>query len=391
MPKILFVSSHLNPFAQTRGGDAQRTNLLLRSCAELGAVDVVVFQNNVIADIPNCKIVYSREITPVESLQNSKWHKWSPVLHFWNPQAFYPQNEHKAAIVKNIVSANSYDVIITRYIPKAMECGLLNYADRLVVDVDDLPSDEFLIFARSAKTLSGRIRNSLLSQIAKWNTIQILKKIKFSFFAHPEQVSKCNAAYLPNIPFYEQYTCEDIDFAKTPKRIFFIGDLRYYPNYMGINYFLEYIYKPLQQRINDVEFCIAGKISDLDLNKKWEAYSNVRVLGFVKNIVEEYANSRVVVVPIYHGAGTNIKLLEAMQMNRACVVSDFATRGFSSVFKDDEDYCVARNDAEYIDKLEVLLTDEEYNKAIACHGYNKVKENYSYASFSTIVKQALKD
>lgn len=390
MPKILFVSSHLNPFAQTHGGDAQRTNLLLRSCAELGAVDVVVFQNNVIADIPNCKIVYSREI-PVEQLQNSKWHKWYPILHFGNPRTFYPQNEHKAAIVKNIVSANSYDVIVTRYIPKAMECGLLDYADMLVVDVDDLPSEEFLIFARSAKTLSGRIRNSLLSQIAKWNTKKILRKVKFSFFSHPEQLYKCNAAYLPNIPFYEQYTCEDIDFAQTPKRIFFIGDLRYYPNYMGVDYFLEHIYKPLQQRINNVEFCIAGQVLDLELVKKWETYPNVKVLGFVKNIVEEYMNSRVVVVPIYHGAGTNIKLLEAMQMNRACVVSDFATRGFSSVFKDEVDYCVARNDAEYIDKLGLLLTNEEYNKTIARHGYNKVKENYSYTSFSTIVKQALKD
>lgn len=391
MPKILFVSSHLDPFAQTRGGDAQRTNLLLRSCAELGSVDVVVFQNNVIADIPNCKIVYSREVKPLESLQNSKWYKWYPVLHFWNPRTFYPQDEHKAAIVKNIVSTNRYDVIITRYIPKAMECGLLDYADRLVVDVDDLPSEEFLIFARSAKTLSGRIRNSLLSQIAKWNTKQILDKVKFSFFANPKQVYKRNAAYLPNISFYEHYACKDIDFNQTSKRLFFIGDLSYYPNYTGINYFLEHIYTPLQQRINDVEFCIAGQISDLQLKRKWETYPRVSVLGYVEDIVAEYTNSRVVVIPIYHGAGTNIKLLEAMQMKRACVVSSFATRGFSSVFKDEVDYCVATNDAKYIDKLELLLTNEEYNKTIARQGYNKVKENYSYATFSTIVKQAFKD
>jgi len=391
MLKILFISSHLNPFEQTRGGDAQRTNLLLRACAGLGVVDVVVFQKDVLSDIPNCNVIYSQDVVSVEQSKKTRWSKWLPFLQFWSAEALFKRNKCKTTIVKTIIEKNIYDFIVVRYIPKAMECGLLDYANKLVVDVDDLPEDEFRIFARDARTISGRIRNSLFSYLAKWNTKQILDKVKFSFFANPEQVYKQNAAYLPNIPFYEQFVCKDIDFNHTPKRLFFIGDLNYYPNYMGINYFLEQIYKPLQQKIDDVEFCIAGKISDLELKGRWETYPNVRILGYVEDIVAAYTNSRVVVVPIFQGAGTNIKLLEAMQMNRACVVSDFATRGFSTIFKDETDYCVARNDKEYTEKIELLLTDELKNKTIAHNGSIKVKKYFSFTSFSTIVKQAFKN
>jgi len=390
MLKILFVSSHLNPFERARGGDAQRTNLLLRACAESGEVDVVAFQKDVISDIPNCQVVVSQDILSVEQPQNPRWSKWSPLLRFWNVEALFPKNEHKAAIVKDILETNNYDFIVTRYIPKAMECGLLDFAAKLVVDVDDLPEEEFRIFARDAKTVSSRIRNYLFSLLASRTTKQLLDRVRFSFFANPEQVYKRNAAYLPNIPFYDDSASMDIDFNQTPKRLFFIGDLSYYPNYMGVNYFLEHIYKPLQMRINDVEFFIAGKIPDLELKGRWETYPNVKILGYVEDIVAAYTNCRVVVVPIYHGAGTNIKLLEAMQMNRACVVSDFATRGFSTVFQDGVDYCVAQNDGEYVEKLQLLLTDEIRNKTIVSNASRKVKEHYSYTLFSTVVKQALK-
>jgi len=80
-----------------------------------------------------------------------------------------------------------------------------------------------------------------------------------------------------------------------------------------------------------------------------------------------------------------------MQMNRACVVSDFATRGFSTVFQDGVDYCVAHTDGEYVDKLQLLLTDEICNKTISSNACKKVKEHYSYTLFSSAVKHVFEN
>jgi glycosyltransferase involved in cell wall biosynthesis len=387
--KILFVASHLNPFAQTKGGDAQRTHLLLQACSLIGKTEVICFSDNVVSDIDNCRIIYSKALTPKKDKPESRLRKWMPLLKGWQTESFFPRDKEKSEIIRHIIKKNQYDYIITRYLPKAVECGLLDFSEKLIIDIDDLPAEEFMLFAKSAHSLSGTIRNYLFSKVALLHTRRIVKNIRFSFFSNPRQVYKRHAAFLPNIPYYQKESCTDIKFSSTKKRIFFVGDLSYYPNYNGIDYFLEYIYTPLQKRMNDVEFHIAGaNLSDINRKKRWGNYPNVTVLGYVENIVQEYTDCRVVVVPVYKGAGTNIKVLEAMQMNRACIVSTFAARGYTSIFENEIDYYIAQNTADYIKELELLLTEENINQQMAAKGHAKIKRHYSFSSFQDVVKLA---
>ncbi|MDR2853984.1 MAG: glycosyltransferase, partial [Prevotellaceae bacterium] len=104
----------------------------------------------------------------------------------------------------------------------------------------------------------------------------------------------------------------------------------------------------------------------------------------------EYEKSRVVIVPIYQGAGTNIKVVEALQMNRACVVTEFATRGLSDVFEDGKDYFVAKNDKDFVEKLEKLLTNETLNIQTARNGKEKTLQHFSFNMFENKVKEFLK-
>jgi glycosyltransferase involved in cell wall biosynthesis len=387
--KILFIVSHLNPFAQAKGGDAQRTHLLLQASALIGETEVICFSDNVVSDIDNCRIIYSKALTLKKYKPESRFQKWMPLLKCWQTESFFPRDKEKSEIIRNIINENQYDYIITRYLPKAVECGLLDFSEKLIIDVDDLPAEEFMLFARSSHSLSGTIRNYLFSKVAILHTRRILKDIRFSFFSNPRQVYKRNAAFLPNIPYYQEESCNDIKFSSTKKRIFFVGDLGYYPNYHGIDHFLKYIYAPLQKCMNDIEFHIAGaNIVDINKKKQWKSYPNVKILGYVDNLVKEYTDCRVVVVPVYKGAGTNIKVLEAMQMNRACIVSTFAARGYTSVFENEIDYYIAQNTADYIKKLELLLTNENMNQQTAAKGHAKIKQHYSFSSFHDVVKLA---
>lgn len=386
--KILFIASHLDPFSPIKGGDAQRTHLLLQACAMLGETDVICFSNNVISDIANCNIIYSKEIAPKNEEKKSKLKKWMPIIQFYKIKSLFPTNEEKAEVIRYFLNKAHYDYIVIHYLPKAMECGLLDFKDKLIVDVDDLPTEEFRMLSHESTSLSGKIRNYLFSQLARIDTNHILKKIKYSFFSNEQQIYKKQAAYLPNIPFHHEITSPPIDFNTSNKRIFFVGDLGYYPNYHGVDHFLKFIYAPLQQKINDIEFYIAGPYrSNYDQIKSWESYPNVKVLGYVQDLAKEYAMSRVVVVPIYIGAGTNIKVIEALQMNRACIVSKFASRGYQKL-KDNIDFCIAQNDLDFIEKLSQLLTNEQMNQQIATNGNAKTKQYYSFSTYLEIVKQA---
>ena len=378
--KILFISPNLYSFEQVKGGAEQRTFLILKALSQFAQVDFAAFHSAAGFDSLPLKVVFEKEVE--NSVSHSKLSKWLPVLCFWNKKKIFPVNKNKAEIIKNLVKKTQYDYIFTRYITKAMEYDLLSFAEKNIIDVDDLPSDYYRIMSDNSKSFSGKIRYFLMSKIAVFHQKNIIKKVKKTTFPSFDAAKKFGGAYLPNIPFYEN-TCEKIDFSKTKKRIFFIGGLWYEPNYLGINYFLKNIYTKLVEKIPDVEFCIGGAMDkNKDFKAEWESFPNVQVVGFVEDIQKEYEKSHVIVVPIYQGAGTNIKVVEAMQMRRACALSQFATRGFSAFFTDKKDYCVANSNEEFVQNLEKLLTDETLNQNIAENGFQTVQKHFSFESFA---------
>lgn len=384
---ILFISSEQNPFIQPKEGSEQRTQLLLRACADIAQVDVISFVSGVISNNSNCEIVFTGLINKHKNITRRA--KVKSILHFQNPYALFPVNQQKAAIVNSIIQKKNYDAIVIRYIPNALECGLLQYADKLILDVDDHPTDVFKSIARQSSSFRARLYHHLQAFQARLITDDLLKKVKHSFTPNYEQMFSKNASYLPNIPFYQTKDCSPIDFRTVKNRIIFIGALGYYANELGVDYFLNNIYPKIRVLIPDVEFYIVGKIPSIDLKNKWESIGGVKVLGFVENITEVYAYSKVVVVPIYHGAGTNIKVLEAMQMNRACVVSSYSTRGFQNTLIDGVDYLIAKNDNMFVEYAVKLLQNEQLNKQIASNGNKKVQKHYSIDEFNKIVIKIL--
>jgi glycosyltransferase involved in cell wall biosynthesis len=378
--KILFISPHFHSFDFAKGGAEHRTYLIIKALSQFAEVDFAAFHSAAGFDSLPVNVVYEKAVA--DDVNRSRLSKWLPVLQFWNKRKIFPVNKNKAEIIKNLVKKTEYDYIFTRYIIKAMECDLLRYAEKTIIDVDDLPSDYYSILSENSKSNSGRMRYFLMSKIALFHQKKIIKKVKKTAFPNFDVAKIFGAAYLPNIPFYEQ-TCPKINFSQTKKRIFFVGGLWYEPNYLGINYFLKNIYQKLVEKMPDVEFFIAGAMDkNNDFKAEWESYLNVQVTGFVEDIQKEYEKSRVVVVPIYQGAGTNIKVVEAMQMRRACVPSKFATRGFSAFFTDKKDYCVANSDVEFVQILEQLLTDENFNQKIAENGRQTVMQHFSFESFA---------
>ena len=116
---------------------------------------------------------------------------------------------------------------------------------------------------------------------------------------------------------------------------------------------------------------------------------NIIVTGFVDDLQEEYKEARVVVVPIYGGAGTNIKVLEAMQMQRPCVTTTYGVRGFSEYFADNKEILIAEDDIAFAAKIVALLNDEKQNQSIATKAYSAMKAHFSRKAFNEIIKNSL--
>lgn len=385
---ILFVAPSFNPLDGKGWGSTQRTNLLFEACSQLGQVDVISFVEGVISSRQDCTVLYSNS-APKVSQKEGRLMKFLRMLTPLNPYAMFPKNKYCAEIVRGFIAQKHYDLIVCRYILEAMMCGLLDYADKLVIDVDDNPCDVERTAARTARTWRNRMYHRYRATIIEKVVDKIQRACRFTFYANPAQAIYKNSAYLPNIPFYE-YDLPVADYAKTSPRLLFVGNMSYGPNAQGVDKFVDNVFPLIRQQIPDVELHLVGGCNQQAYLDKWSEIDGVRYMGFVDDLQEEYKEAQVVVVPIYGGAGTNIKVLEAMQMRRPCVTTQYGVRGFSEYFADGREILVAESDVHFAEKLVALLHDEKQNHAIVTRAYDVMKAHFSRDAFNEIVEGRLK-
>lgn len=384
---ILLVSPSFNPLDGVGWGSTQRTNLLFEACTQLGHVDVISFVDGVESNRDDCTVLYS-ESAPKANMKEGRAIKFIRMLTPLNPYAMFPKNKRCAEIVRGFVKQGNYDFIVCRYIPEAMMCGLFDYADKLVIDVDDSPCDVERTAERTSRTWRNRMYHRYRTTIIEKVVDRIQRACYFTFYANPSQATYKNSAYLPNIPFYE-YDLPLVEYAKTNPRLLFVGNMSYGPNAQGIDKFIDSVFFLIRQQIPNVELHLVGGCNQQAYLDKWSKMDGVRYMGFVDDLKQEYEEARVVVAPIYDGAGTNIKVLEAMKMKRPCVTTTFGFRGFSKDLHHGVELLVSQDDKEFAANVIVVLTHEAVNHEMSEKAYKVVSDRFSRSAFYEIVVNCL--
>jgi glycosyltransferase involved in cell wall biosynthesis len=294
---------------------------------------------------------------------------------------------------KELIKYNKYDFIFIRYIEALVVFGI-KPSTNIIIDIDDLPEQVFLTNLNieesndlSLKNIYHKLYYYFAAKTSRHYTKKIVKNVFAVFFPNERQCSLFNNSfYLPNIPY-------PLNTLKTKQKavyqILFVGLISHKPNYTGIEYFLNCIFPVILEQLPDVNFRIIGKIPEKIKNRWLIQYKNISILGFVNNLEDEYNNSSVVVIPVYHGSGTNIKVLEAMSYGKACVISSFAGKGFEKLLINEENILIAENDTDFADKTVRFLKDSELRKNIGTAAKKSINEQYSFENFYEIMKKTI--
>ena len=386
---ILFVNSGLS-IGKTNSGGAVRTIMMLKALSQIGSVDVISFFKREECAVESVTVIYNGLINPQCGHNESRCDKLLRLLGPKNPYNYYEKNDREEEIVDSFVKERNYDVIVVRYFSHACKCGLLKYTDRLVIDVDDSPRESIRSKAVLAKSWKNKLFIRAQSVLAQKMVDNVSHTLKLLFYSNPDQVKSQNSRYLPNISLVCDAS-ENVDFKKTPKRMLFVGGMGHYVNRIGLDYFCRKIFPIIRSKIPDVELRVVGAFYNMEFRDRINAITGVECVGFVEDIDREYENCRMVVVPIYQGAGTSIKVLEAMKMRRPLVSTPFGVRGFGSYFLPDRDYLLAETDEEFAVKAVSLLTDSEKNHTISDSAYVQVTSHFSKERFCDIVKSAISE
>ena len=168
-----------------------------------------------------------------------------------------------------------------------------------------------------------------------------------------------------------------------------VGWFTYYPNVEGLRHFITTIFPVIRDSVPNVTLHVVGKMNDEDLRVLCANTKGVEALGFVEDLEAQYERCHCVVVPIYSGTGTSVKMVEAMSLGRAVVATPCGARGLNSAFIPNIDFFMAESDNDFSKKVIRLLSSPNDNCRMADNAFRKIELYYSEENFNHIIQSAL--
>src|SRR6266446_6005982 len=117
------------------------------------------------------------------------------------------------------------------------------------------------------------------------------------------------------------------------RRLLFVGSFNHFPNVEAFRFFREEVWPKIAARFPDMTLTV---VAGRDHALYWRQFTGetalppddrIRVLDFVRDVRPLYVDCNLVIVPTIVSAGTNLKVLEAMAMERAVVSTSCGCAG----------------------------------------------------------------
>ena len=163
------------------------------------------------------------------------------------------------------------------------------------------------------------------------------------------------------------------------RRLLFVGSFRHFPNIVAYRFFVEKVWPLLA---SDVKLTVVAGPDPLTY---WREHTGlpeipkdarIDLLEFVADVRPLYVEANLVIVPTLVSAGTNLKVLEAMAMDRAVVSTFSGCAGLGL------DHCVnvwiADTPQDFAQAIQTLLANIDLRQRIAAAGRYHVERNFGW-------------
>lgn len=166
------------------------------------------------------------------------------------------------------------------------------------------------------------------------------------------------------------------------QQLLFIGSFRHFPNIVAFRFFVEQVWPLLRDGWPDLRVMV---VAGPDPLLYWREYTGllalpcekrIEVRGFVKDVRPLYVEANLVLAPTLVSAGTNLKVLEAMAMERAVVSTPSGCQGLG--LGHGLNVWIADSAEDFAVGVATLLGDEALRKRIATAGRVHVEQNFDW-------------
>ncbi len=203
---------------------------------------------------------------------------------------------------------------------------------------------------------------------------------------------RANTVVIPNGVDFDRFRPE---IERPGERLLFVGSFRHFPNIVAFRFFVEQVWPLLCDRFPDASVTVvAGPSPSL----YWREYTNiaelpadkrVRILEFVSDVAPLYIETNLVLVPTLVSAGTNLKVLEALAMERAVVSTSCGCAGLG--LEHGVNIWIADSAEDFAAGVAALLADGDLRRRIADNGRRHVEANFGWPGIGEAQRAALRE
>ncbi len=179
------------------------------------------------------------------------------------------------------------------------------------------------------------------------------------------------------------------------ERLLFIGSFRHFPNVAAYRFFVEDVWPLVRDRFPNAQVTV---VCGPDHLQYWRAFTDtpepvadgrIRLLGFVADVRPLYAEANVVLVPTPVSAGTNVKVLEAMAMQRAVVSTSSGSAGLG--LEPGKSVLIGDTPEDFAKAIAALLADPARRRAIAMAAYEYAVRQFDWRSIGEKERALLRE
>ena len=353
------VLSPYFPYPLSHGGAVRMYNLLREAARDYDLL-LFTFADSPIADSPVLEFVSKVVVFPFPRYREPLWASVRPpqVNEFWSP--------HVARTLAEFRQQYSFKLLQIEY------TQLATYSGEILVE-HDVTFDLYQQIHEAEKRLRS------WWDLWRWRRFE---RRAVRAFARTVVMSEKDAALLAPAPTV--VIPNGVDLSRfTPacdpasKRVLFVGSFAHFPNVLAYRFFVEEVWPLLTERVPDVRFtAIAGRNPELYWSEPVRD-SRIEFYGFISDVRPFYEAASLVVVPTRVSAGTNLKVLEAMAMERAIVSTTSGCGGIE--VRHGESVWIADTAEQFAVAVARLLSDDTLRNTLATAGRRVAERQYDWS------------
>jgi glycosyltransferase involved in cell wall biosynthesis len=370
------VLSPYFPFPLAHGG-AVRIYHLLREMAKEFDIELFAFTDDQVEPAPVLEFCARLALVEKPRYREPRWSSLlPPEVHEFRSSAM------RRALIEERRSFG-FKTLQVEY------TQLAEYPGDILVE-HDITFDLFTQIARRERTLSAvwdayRWRRFETRVLRRYRRVVVMSQ-------KDAEVVGASAMVIANGVDLDHFRAEP----ETPgERLLFIGSFRHFPNVAAYRFFTERVWPLLREKFPQLTLTV---VCGADHLTYWRAFANspepkpddrIRLLGFVSNVRPLYAESNLVIVPTTVSAGTNVKVLEAMAMQRAVISTTSGCAGLGLLHH--HSVWVADTPEAFAAAIATLVNDPERREQIARAAYGVAQRNFDWSAIGERQRELLRE